>query len=277
MKTFLIFIRFLFTLNLIFLFIACNEDKEKVTEADLIFSSVQTDQIKWWNYHKSNIDLSSEFIPLGIQGDTIEKKAFLETLLKGEYIAIKRKSNSERRLYQLYKMDENADPAIEYTITAETYPDYKHFMMEGKDFPNFTFNDLDGNQYSKNDLLGKTVLIKTWFLRCKPCIDEMPMLNQLVSEYSDREDVVFLSLSTDPEDELKDFLSKREFNYPVVPNSRNFVEDTLGFKIYPTHVVIDKEGKINKVVNTAPEMIAALRSIVEANPTSEDLTSPPSS
>lgn len=244
-------------------FISCGEKEEKVTEADLVFASVQTNQMKWWSYHKSNIDLTSNFLPLGEAGDTISKKEFLEQLVTGDFIAIKIRSNDSRERYRLYRMDENADEAIEYMVASDSYREYKHYLLEGQDFPDFSLTDLEGNNYSKEDLLGKTVLVKTWFLRCKPCIEEMPQLNQLVAEYSDRDDVVFLSLSTDPEDELEKFLFEREFNYAVVPNTKSFVEETLGFKIYPTHVVIDKEGKIQKVVNTAPEMIAALKDITK--------------
>jgi peroxiredoxin len=131
--------------------------------------------------------------------------------------------------------------------------------MEGKEFPDFTLTDLDGKTWTKEGLQGKTLAVKTWFIRCKPCIEEMPQLNELVEEYSDREDVVFLSLSLDPKDELQKFLSEKEFKYAVVPQQKAFIEDTLGFSIYPTHIIVEPSGRIRKVVNTAPEMIAALK------------------
>ncbi|WP_324719529.1 TlpA family protein disulfide reductase [Salinimicrobium sp. HB62] len=240
--------------------ISCQE-KERLTEMDLLFSSLQTDQAKWWRYHKTNIDLTSDFVPLGEAGDTLSKKAFFEALMTGDYIALEKKSNKEQELYQLFKLTEGADEDISYTIMADTYPEYKHFKMEGTEFPDFSLTDLEGNTWSKEALKGKTLVVKTWFLRCKPCIEEMPQLNQLVEEYSDRDDVVFLSLSLDPEDELDKFLSEREFKYAVVPEQKSFIEDTLGFSIYPTHIVVEPSGKIRKVVNTAPEMIAALKSM----------------
>lgn len=244
-----------------FLFLTSCEEKEKVTETELLFSSVQADQAKWWRYHKTNIDLASDFVPIGAEGDTISEKAFFEALLTGEYITLKIRSDNPINRYQLFKLGEGADDDISYTIMADTYPQYRHFMMEGKEFPNFELTDLEGNKFSKELAEGKTLVVKTWFLRCKPCIEEMPQLNQLVEEYKDREDVVFLSLSLDPEDELKNFLSTREFKYPVIANQKAFIEDTLGFSIYPTHIVVEPTGRIKKVVNTAPEMIAALKSM----------------
>ena len=226
---------------------------------DLLFSSLQTDQAKWWRYHKTNIDLTSDFVPLGEGGDSLPKKAFFEALLTGDYIALEKKSGGDQELYQLFKLTEGADEDISYTIAADSYRQYKHFTMEGKEFPDFSFTDMEGNIWSKEELKGKTLVVKTWFIRCKPCIEEMPQLNQLVEEYRDREDVVFLSLSLDTEEELQKFLSEKEFKYVVIPQQKSFIEDTLGFSIYPTHVVVNPSGKIRKVVNTAPEMIAALK------------------
>ncbi|WP_029034714.1 TlpA family protein disulfide reductase [Salinimicrobium terrae] len=244
-----------------FLFLTSCEENEKMTESELIFSSIQTDQAKWWRYHKTNIDLASDFIPLGEEGDTISEKAFFEEILTGDFITLKLKSNTGTDRYQLFRLGEDADDDISYTIMADTYPEYRHFMMEGQEFPDFELTDLEGRKFSKDLAEGKTLVVKTWFLRCKPCIEEMPQLNELVEEYKNREDVIFMSLSLDPEEELKDFLTTREFNYPVIANQKAFIEDTLGFSIYPTHIVVEPSGKIKKVVNTAPEMIAALKSM----------------
>lgn len=240
-------------------FLTSCEEKKKITETELLFSSLQTDQAKWWRYHKTNIDLASDFVPLGEAGDTLSKKAFLEALLTGEFIALEKKSKGDKELYQLFKLEEGADEDISYTISADSYRQYKHFRLEGTEFPAFELTDLEGKTWTKEDLEGKTFAVKTWFIRCKPCIEEMPQLNALVEEYKDREDVAFLSLSLDTEEELRKFLSEKEFNYAVVAQQKAFIEDTLGFSIYPTHIIVEPSGKIRKVVNTAPEMIAALK------------------
>lgn len=251
------------------------EEKERVTETELLFSSLHADQAKWWRYHKTNIDLSSDFVPRGEEGDTLSKKAFFEALLTGDYIPIKLKSNAPENQYQLFRLQEGSDDDISYTIMADTYPEYRHFIMEGKEFPAFEFTDLEGNKITKEMTLGKTLVVKTWFIRCKPCIEEMPQLNELVEEYKDREDVIFLSLSLDTEEELQKFLSEKEFKYPVIPEQKAFIEDTLGFSVYPTHIVVEPTGKIRKVVNTAPEMIAALKGVAMKSEAGDSAPPPP--
>lgn len=237
---------------------SCGEEKAQITETELIFSSIKTDQAKWWRYHKSNIYLASEFIPLDQAGDTIPKKDFFEALLTGEFIPMEKKSKQERDIYQLFPLDETADQSISMTLIADTYPEYRHFMMEGKEFPDFEFTDLNGNKLSKEDYRGKTLLVKTWFIACKPCIEEMPQLNRLVEKYEERDDIVFLSLSTDPQQDLENFLNRMDFNYLIVPDTGQFIKEKLGLSVFPTHIIVDKNGIMKKVVNTAPEMIAFL-------------------
>ncbi|NJW51527.1 TlpA family protein disulfide reductase [Salinimicrobium oceani] len=244
------------------LMVSCQENnKERVTEMDLLFSSLQTDQAKWWRYHKTNIDLTADFAAHAEDGNNLSKKAFFEALLTGDYIAIEKDTPEDTEHYQLFKLTEEADEDISYTIIADSYRQYKHFAMEGTELPGFNFTDLDGKTWTKEELKGKTLVVKTWFIRCKPCIEEMPQLNQSVEDYSDREDVVFLSLALDPEDELRKFLSEKEFTYAVVPSQKTFIEDSLGLSIYPTHILVAPSGKIRKVVNSAPEMIAALKGL----------------
>lgn len=258
MKVFFSSFHILFTTVALLLLSSCGEEKTSRSETELIFSSIKKDQAKWWRYHKSNINLSSEFIPLGSSGDTISKKEFLEALLTGEFIAMEKKSDESKDIYQLFKLDEEADHDIGVTVTADTFPEYRHFMMEGKEFPDFEFTDLEGNQISAEGVRGKTLVVKTWFIACKPCIEEMPQLNQLVEKYKDREDIVFLSLSTDPKEELENFVARKEFNYLIVPGSDKFIKEKLGLSVFPTHIIVDKKGIMKKVVNTAPEMIAYL-------------------
>ena len=260
---------------LLLVLISCQEEKKNITETDLIFSSIKKDQAKWYSYHKSNIHLASDFTALDQSGNTITKKAFLEALLTGEFIAMELKSDASKDIYQLFKLDEESDKDIGMTVTADTYPEYRHFMMEGKEFPDFSFTDLEGNTYSKEDLKGKTLIVKTWFIACKPCIEEMPQLNQLVEKYKDREDLVFLSLSTDSEEELKNFLTRMDFKYLIIPETDQFIKEKLGFSVFPTHIIVDKNGIMKKVVNTAPEMIAFLENTAIPDLKESEVPPPP--
>lgn len=247
-------------LVLIFAF-ACKEKADKKTEAfepDVNFNVVKPDFKKWWSYHYYNVSLSAEFTGITEQSDTVTKKQFLDALISGKYIPLKLKAQGGGETYKLSKLDPSADESIGSTIKDEALVVLKHFEMEGKPFPQFDVTDLNNNQYTSENTKGKILVVKTWFIGCTACVAEFPELNELVEKNKSRTDMVFVSLATDAKPELEKFLGKKAFEYEVVPGQKEFILKTLSLDAYPTHIVVDKNGTILKVVNKASEMIAFL-------------------
>ena len=229
--------------------------------------------MKWWTYHTDNISLSSNFVGLSEQSDTIDKNQFLEKLVTGNYIPLKIKSENKDKTYKLFKLDSNADKDIGTTIKNESLTNLKYFKMEGLPLPEFNFTDLNGNTYTNKNTNGKIIILKTWFIKCHACVAEFPELNEFVERYKQRNDVIFLSLALDSKTELENFLKKKDFEYQVVPNQREFIDKNLKLQIYPTHLIVDKNGTIIKVGNKASEMISFLEN--EKKLTNNKIPPPP--
>ena len=260
------------TLLSIFIF-SCKEksEEQKITikvenvEPKVNFNSLQTDFKKWWAYHSYNISLSSNFIGLNEKAKKIDESIFLEKLTSGKFIPLKLKSLDGISQYKLYKLGSIANKNIVSTIKNEALTKLKYYKMVGMSFPKFDFTDLKGNHYTNESTNGKIIVIKTWFINCKACIAEFPELNELVKKYKDSKDVIFLSLALDSKPKLEKFLKKRMFEYKIVPNQKEFIDKKLNLQIYPTHIVLDKNGIILKVVNKASEMISFLKKNRKAN------------
>ncbi|QTD39213.1 TlpA family protein disulfide reductase [Polaribacter batillariae] len=252
------------TILLLFIFVfSCKEKSEKTKLSEQVenldpkvnLTELETDFMKWWTYHSKNITLSSNFTGLNEKSDTIEKKQFLEKLITSNYIPIKLKSNERLETYKLFELDSFANKSIGSTIKNKSLLALKHFKMESTEFPKFNFTDLNDNDYNNKNTKGKIIVLKTWFINCVACVKEFPELNELVEKYKNRNDIIFLSLALDSKLELDEFLQKKFFEYKVVSNQREFIVKTLNLQIYPTHIIIDKNGIIQKVVNKASEMI----------------------
>jgi len=233
-------------------------DKVEIHEPEVNRNNIEANFLKWWTYHSKNISLSSDFIGLNEKSDTISKEQFLEKLITGDFIPLKLKSNEKTETYKLYKLDSLADNVIGSTIKNESLTSLRHFNMEGQTFPEFDFTDLNGIHLNNENTKGKTTIIKTWFIGCTACVAEFPELNKLVESHKEANDMVFVSLALDSKPELEKFLLKKPFNYQVVADKKDFLERILKLEIYPTHIIVDQNGAILKVVNKASEMIAFL-------------------
>ena len=106
----------------------------------------------------------------------------------------------------------------------------------------FNLIDLTGKTYILKELTGKVVVINFWFVECKPCVMEMPELNELVEEYKEK-DIVFLAIALNDNKQLKKFLKTTDFNYKIISNGQT-IADSYGVQGFPTNLIIDKNGII---------------------------------
>ena len=73
---------------------------------------------------------------------------------------------------------------------------------------------IDGSVKSFSEYKGKLLVINFWYINCGPCIAEMPYLNDLVNQYQN-ENVNFLALSFDTNQDIKSFLETTDFKYEL--------------------------------------------------------------
>jgi thiol-disulfide isomerase/thioredoxin len=212
----------------------------------------------WYNYTYYNVNLSEDFIPLDINSVKIDKSIFLNKLMTENVIAFKTKIIKGKSVYQLYNLESN-DESIIATNKQMASNEFSHYKMEGTEIPNFNFTDLNGKEYSKKSTKGKIVILKCWFIGCVACVKEFPALNKVVDNYQGRNDIVFISLALDPKENLIQFLKTREFKYVTIPQMKNYMTSELNITQFPTHLLIDKEGKIKKVVNKIEHILPFLK------------------
>jgi len=113
----------------------------------------------------------------------------------------------------------------------------------GKDAIPFTATDINGKEYTLSDLKGKIIVMNFWFIECKPCLIEIPELNELVEKY-ENENVVFLGFAKNDTSKLVSFLENKKFLYNIIPNSTKVIDDYNVFS-YPTHIIIDQDAKVS--------------------------------
>ena len=233
----------LLLLTLLFVFISCNSkatDMKPVEEPSVILKSITS----FLNYREQHVKLYEDFNGMDSASKFISKKAFLKLLSTGEYLPLRMISKDSTPCYKLYILDSSVQEEIRTTIKWWGLEEYDYYNVEGKELPNYKFEDMEGRIYTNQNTKGNILVVKCWFLDCPPCVREIPALNQLKREYSNRKDILFVSLCWDSKKDVEKFLKTTEFNYAIVPDQYKFLTEKLQLNAYPTHFVINKLGII---------------------------------
>ncbi len=112
--------------------------------------------------------------------------------------------------------------------------------------PGFNYPDLKGEEHALEDFKGKYVYIDVWATWCGPCHRQIPHLERLISDYSDK-NIVFLSVSVDENRQAwEDMVQEKEMKgYQLYAGgweakiARKYMINSI-----PRFILIDPAGKI---------------------------------
>ncbi|MFT6054344.1 MAG: peroxiredoxin [Roseivirga sp.] len=117
----------------------------------------------------------------------------------------------------------------------------KTVSLKGTRSSGFVEKNLTEESLSLDELKGTVVVLNFCFIGCKPCQVEISELEEPVEKYKGQ-NVKFIAFALDDETALKRFLTRKKFNDDIVVCARN-VAATYKVSGYPSHFLIDKEGK----------------------------------
>ena len=135
----------------------------------------------------------------------------------------------------------------------------------GKELPDFSVRDIDGNIHTISDYRGKNVMIVLWATWCPPCLREIPHLIALENIINrDNLPVKILAISNEDVRTIKNFAARKKINYTVVSSPNAALPRPLNSaQSIPTSFFIDPQGKIKLVIQGGARL-SELKAIVLA-------------
>ena len=114
--------------------------------------------------------------------------------------------------------------------------------------PNFTVQDMNGNNVSLSDFKGKPVVINFWASWCPPCKAEMPDYEKMYKEYAPK-GVVFMMVDlTDGSRETvpiaKKFLQDSGYTFTAYFDVKSSAANAYGISSIPTSIFVDRDGNV---------------------------------
>ena len=114
----------------------------------------------------------------------------------------------------------------------------------GSPAPNFKLPNLEGETVSLSDLRGKPVMLNFWATWCPPCREEMPFIQQVYEQWSDKGLVVLAINLGESSAKVKEFMQSYGLSFPVLLDTKEDVAQKYNIRGIPTTVFIDKNGII---------------------------------
>jgi len=108
----------------------------------------------------------------------------------------------------------------------------------------FKLTTLDGDEVGPADYEGKVVLVDFWATWCIPCHAQAEVLKSVHAELGDAEVQVLAVDVGETETQVRGFVEKKPFPYPVLLDPESELADSLGVYSLPTLMVIDTRGEV---------------------------------
>lgn len=134
---------------------------------------------------------------------------------------------------------------------------------------NSTFQDLDGNEISVQDLTGKVVMVDFWETWCGPCLQVFPALDSLQNEYPDDFVVVAVNLNnSDSVEDVVTFKQNNPYEFTFAVDNNNVGDEVITIGI-PFKVFLDPQGYVIKSeLGITGNDYEEIKEIIEQNKTS---------
>ena len=118
----------------------------------------------------------------------------------------------------------------------------------GSPAPEFQLSDLDGETRSLLDYRGKIVLLNFWATWCKPCITEMPAMQEAYDELKDQGFVVIAVNELEDQERVREHITSHGHTFTVLMDHDNTVANMYGVVGLPVSVFIDETGHVQEFV-----------------------------
>lgn len=110
--------------------------------------------------------------------------------------------------------------------------------------PDFTLSSNSGHNLRLSEFRGEVVMINFWASWCGPCRQEMPLLDELYSQY---QPMGFTILGVNVEEDsskAKALLDEMPVNFPVLFDTQSKVSKLYDVVAMPSTILVDRDGNI---------------------------------
>lgn len=107
---------------------------------------------------------------------------------------------------------------------------------------NFILRDLNGNQVSLEDHLGKIVFLNFWATWCPPCREEMPSMEKLHTRFKNDDFIILAIDLQETRRQVMRFKERFKLNFTILLDSDGKVGSKYAIRSIPSTYLVDRKG-----------------------------------
>ena len=131
--------------------------------------------------------------------------------------------------------------------------------------PAFSLTSLDGRPVNNGTLNGKVSFINFWYPSCPGCVSEMPKIIKTAQDYQGKNfQVLGIAQPIDPIESVHQYVKEYGLPFTVMYDADKTAAKAFGTQVYPTSVLIDKNGNILKTYVGEPNFSQLYQEIDQA-------------
>lgn len=119
--------------------------------------------------------------------------------------------------------------------------------LVGQPAPAVELKLLDGTPYKLAGRKGRVVVLDFWASWCGPCVQSMPLVDEVVREFADRGVELLAVNLEEPPEKARGLLDRLKLTVPVALDRDGAVAAKYGVTSIPQAVVIGRDGKVARL------------------------------
>ncbi|MCF0054963.1 peroxiredoxin [Dyadobacter sp. CY356] len=173
--------------------------------------------------------------------DSIKKYSFFDGIGKGELLSLNETSNTAN--FRNLGVDPDHRTLLLEIVKNDKKQSSKQVGYLFKPFESKEFQT--GKILRISDYKGKYVFIDFWGTWCKPCVEELPDLQNTYKTVN-KKNIEFISIAClDSPEKLSDYLKKHPLPWPqILSDKTNKLMETYDVQGFPFNLIIGPDGKI---------------------------------
>lgn len=137
--------------------------------------------------------------------------------------------------------------SVSWFVKLRMRPTHLRVVKVDRPLPELALQRMNGTPIASSELRGRVTVLDFWGTWCPPCVEEMPVLNELATRYSSNPTVQILLVNPemygDAPGKIRTFLRKRDIAIPAALDPSHTCFE-IGPMQFPTTLVIDRRGHI---------------------------------